>query len=91
LRNIVVERLIIVADDLAAAAGDHAIFKKVDSTLRGNLAVELRAVMAGRDGSCVVAAPASRPSVAPPGAGANSSTALRSSSPSSRHRWTPRS
>jgi Sugar-binding N-terminal domain len=57
LRNIVAERLTIVADDLAAA-GDHAIFKKVDSTLMGNLAVELRVVMAGRDGSCVVAAPA---------------------------------
>ncbi len=47
-----------VRSAIAAAAPDDAIFKKVDSTLRGNVSAELRAAVAGRAFDCVIAAPA---------------------------------
>ena len=43
---------------MRCAASEHTVFKKVDSTLRGNLAVELRATLACRPADCVIAAPA---------------------------------
>jgi uncharacterized protein YgbK (DUF1537 family) len=43
---------------MASAERGDAIFKKIDSTLRGNLASELRAVLACRPADCVIAAPA---------------------------------
>lgn len=43
---------------LRCARGTDVIFKKVDSTLRGQIAAELEAVLAGHAGACVVAAPA---------------------------------
>jgi uncharacterized protein YgbK (DUF1537 family) len=47
-----------VRSAVAAAAPDDVIFKKIDSTLRGNVAAELRAAVAGRAVDCVIAAPA---------------------------------
>jgi D-threonate/D-erythronate kinase len=47
-----------VRSAVAAAAPDDTIFKKIDSTLRGNLAAELRGALAGRAVDCVIAAPA---------------------------------
>lgn len=43
---------------IAATAPEDVIFKKIDSTLRGNVASELRAVLGPRARHCVVAAPA---------------------------------
>ncbi len=47
-----------VADAMALVSPQALVFKKVDSTLRGNLAIELRAVANHRDSGCIVAAPA---------------------------------
>ncbi len=47
-----------VRDAMALVSPDELVFKKVDSTLRGNLAVELRAAANQRDAGCIVAAPA---------------------------------
>ncbi len=43
---------------VAAAGPRDTIFKKVDSTLRGNLAPEVQAAVAGREGVCLIAATA---------------------------------
>ncbi|MFZ0090317.1 MAG: four-carbon acid sugar kinase family protein, partial [Solirubrobacteraceae bacterium] len=47
-----------VRDALAVASPDDLVFKKIDSTLRGNIAAELRATASERGDCCVVAAPA---------------------------------
>ncbi len=47
-----------VGQAVAATSSDDAIFKKIDSTVRGNLAAELRAVVDHRPVDRVIAAPA---------------------------------
>ncbi len=47
-----------VGQAIAGTCADDAIFKKIDSTLRGNLAAELRAVLDHRAPDCVIVAPA---------------------------------